>query len=43
MSPGRHWLAFMQSRSRGALLRGESNPGRLSPMDQDRDLNVRDL
>jgi hypothetical protein len=31
MSPGKHWLAFMQSRSRGALSRGESNPGRLSP------------
>jgi hypothetical protein len=41
MSPGKHWLAFMQSRSRGALSRGESNPGRLSPVDQDRNLNVR--
>jgi hypothetical protein len=24
MAPGRHWLAFMQSRSRGALKRGEA-------------------
>jgi hypothetical protein len=26
MAPGRQWLAFMQSRSRGAFSRGESDP-----------------
>jgi hypothetical protein len=41
MAPGRHWLAFMQSRSRGALSRSESDPAKLSPMEQDKNLNVR--
>ena len=41
MAPGRYWLAFMQSRSRGALSRPESDPARLSRREQDKDLNVR--
>lgn len=41
MSPGRQWLAFMQSRSRGALSRGESNAANLSPLPEDDQLNVR--
>jgi hypothetical protein len=41
MAPGRHWLAFMQSRSRGALSRGESDPARLSPVREDENLKVR--
>ena len=41
MAPGRQWLAFMQSRSRGALSRSETDPARLSPVEQDKSLNVR--
>jgi hypothetical protein len=41
MAPGRQWLAFMQSRSRGALSRGESDQARLSPLPDDKNLNVR--
>jgi hypothetical protein len=41
LAPGRYWLAFMQSRSRGALSRPESDPARLSRREQDKDLNVR--
>jgi hypothetical protein len=31
----------MQSRSRGALARGESDPAKLSPLEQDRNAKVR--
>ena len=41
MAPGRQWLAFMQSRSRGALSRGESDQANLSPVSEDQNLNVR--
>jgi len=41
MAPGRQWLAFMQSRSRGALSRSETNSARLSPLERDKNLNVR--
>ena len=41
LAPGRYWLAFMQSRSRGALSRPESDPAKLSPMEQDKNLKVR--
>ncbi|MHB0956506.1 MAG: hypothetical protein ACYC0X_10130 [Pirellulaceae bacterium] len=41
LAPGRQWLAFMQSRSRGALSRSESNPDHLSPLERDKNLNVR--
>ncbi len=41
LAPGRYWLAFMQSRSRGALSRPESDPAKLSPLERDKDLNVR--
>jgi hypothetical protein len=41
MAPGRQWLAFMQSRSRGALSRSETDSARLSPVEQDKNLNVR--
>ncbi len=41
MAPGRQWLALMQSRSRGALSRGESDPAKLSPVAADQGLNAR--
>jgi hypothetical protein len=41
MAPGHQWLAFMQSRSRGALSRSESDPAKLSPLERDKNLNVR--
>ena len=41
MAPGKQWLAFMQSRSRGALSRGEPNEARRSPLPQDKDVNAR--
>ncbi len=41
MAPDRGWLAFMQSRSRGALARGESNPARRSPLPQDQNVDAR--
>jgi hypothetical protein len=41
LAPGRYWLAFMQSRSRGALSRPESDPAKLSPRERDKDRNVR--
>ena len=41
MAPGRGWLAFMQSRSRGALSRGESNAARRSPLPEDQNVDVR--
>ncbi|MHB8970282.1 MAG: CvpA family protein [Pirellulaceae bacterium] len=41
MAPGRQWLAFLQSRSRGALSRSESDPSKLSPVEEDKNLNVR--
>jgi hypothetical protein len=41
MAPGRGWLAFMQSRSRGALSRGESDPSRRSPLPEDQNVNAR--
>ena len=41
MDPGRHWLAFMQSRSRGALSRGDSSGASPSSMPEDKDLKVR--
>ena len=41
MAPGRGWLAFMQSRSRGALSRGESDAAKRSPLSEDQNVNVR--
>ncbi len=41
MAPGRQWLAFMQSRSRGGFAQGESNQANLSPLTEDQDLKVR--
>jgi hypothetical protein len=41
LAPDRHWLGFMQSRSRGALSRAESDPAKLSPVEQDRNAKVR--
>ncbi len=41
LAPDRYWLGFMQSRSRGALSRGESDPKKLSPLEQDRNAKVR--
>ncbi len=41
MAPGRQWLAFMQSRSRGALSRGESDAANLSPLPEDEMSKVR--
>jgi hypothetical protein len=41
MDPGRHWLAFMQSRSRGALSRADSSGASPSSMPEDKDLKVR--
>jgi hypothetical protein len=41
MAPDRQWLGFMQSRSRGALSRGESDPAKLSPLEQDKNAQVR--
>ncbi|MBM4089969.1 MAG: hypothetical protein FJ276_11195 [Planctomycetes bacterium] len=40
-SPGRYWLAFMQSRSRGAFSRGESDGTKRSPLEKDKDVNAR--
>jgi hypothetical protein len=41
MAPDRYWLGFMQSRSRGALSRGESDRAKLSPLEQDKNAQVR--
>ncbi len=41
MAPGRGWLAFMQSRSRGALSRGESDAAKRSPLSDDQNVDVR--
>jgi hypothetical protein len=41
MAPDRLWLGFMQSRSRGALSRGESDPTKLSRRTEDKDAQVR--
>lgn len=41
MAPDRYWLGFMQSRSRGALSRSESDPGKRSPLEEDRNAEVR--
>jgi hypothetical protein len=41
MAPGKQWLAFMQSRSRGALSRGEDDQSLRSPLPQDKDVNAR--
>jgi hypothetical protein len=41
MAPGRQWLGFMQSRSRGALSRPESDQANLSPLPEDENLKVR--
>ena len=41
LAPDRHWLGFMQSRSRGALSRGESDRAKLSPLEQDKNAQVR--
>jgi hypothetical protein len=41
MAPDRLWLGFMQSRSRGALSRGESDPAKLSPREGDKNAQVR--
>jgi hypothetical protein len=40
-SPGRYWLAFMQSRSRGAFSRGEPDGTKRSPLEKDKDVNAR--
>ena len=41
MAPDRHWLGFMQSRSRGALSRPETDAAKLSPLEQDKNAAVR--
>lgn len=41
LAPDRYWLGFLQSRSRGALSQSESDPGKLSRQEQDRDAKVR--
>jgi hypothetical protein len=41
MDPGRHWLAFMQSRSRGALSRSDESNASPSSIPEDKDLKVR--
>lgn len=41
MAPDRHWLGFMQSRSRGAFSRGESDRAKMSPLEQDKNAPVR--
>jgi hypothetical protein len=41
MAPGRGWLAFMQSRSRGALSRRELDPSRRSPLPEDQNVEAR--
>ncbi len=41
MAPGRNWLAFMQSRSRGALKRSEADASLRSPRPEDQKLDAR--
>jgi len=41
MAPDRLLLGFVQSRSRGALARGETNPSNMSPRQEDKHLQVR--
>lgn len=40
-APGRQWLAFMRSRSRGAFRRSESDPQKRSPLERDKNLDAR--
>jgi hypothetical protein len=41
MAPGKQWLAFMQSRSRGAFSRGEADASKQSPVAADEGLDAR--
>ncbi len=41
MAPGKQWLALIQSRSRGTFSRSESDPKMKSPLEADKNLNVR--
>ena len=41
LAPGRSWLAFMQSSSRGAFSRGESDPANRSRVEEDADIDAR--